>query len=96
MQPITAIKATYCSNYNGAYLIAVGAEDDLSSHDDPEVRKTADKCVEAIVDTLVDECDDDGEYQGTKSNMIDVMTKEVKKYFGEHVEVVVEEDSVSS
>ena len=51
------IVATYCTNYNGFYLQGEGIDDEDDKAD--EVRTN-------VVDELVDECDDDGEYYGSK------------------------------
>lgn len=81
------IKATYCTNYNGAHVDVDGVyqTDDKS-----------DECVSEIVDTLVDKCDGDGEYCGSDTYATNVITSIVKNYYGEDTTVTVEFDHLST
>jgi hypothetical protein len=91
------IYATYCSNYNGAYLLTDNGKDKIDlqdEHKDPKIRKQATECVETIIDTLVDDCDDEGEYCGPDAYEATLLI--VKKFFPTNDEIVVEIDSVST
>lgn len=97
--PLTAITATYHSNYNGLSLMAevngerYGLQDD---YPDPEVRRIAEECAEEILGGLVDDCDEDGEFQGDLGDAQELIELTVKKYFGGGVEVLFEEDGFST
>ena len=91
---ILKITATYCANYNGALLTADGC-DDLECHTDSVISATASKCVERIVNTLFEDCDEDGEYQGDEDDIHSVITHAVKMHFGD-IEVAINIDGFSS
>ena len=81
------IVATYCTNYNGFYLQGEGIDDEDDKAD--EVRTN-------VVDELVDECDDDGEYYGSEKKAIEIIIREVKAVYGNDVNVTVKFDNVST
>ena len=83
---MATIKVTYCSNYNGAYL----------DSDDVDVAKHDEDIITTIVDYAVDDCDDDGGYNGDIDLLKEFCIKTVREAFGADVVVEFEEDTISS
>ena len=78
------IVARYCTNYNGFYLR--GVEEDSK----------ADEVCTNVIDALVGECDDDGEFCGDIDEAKKIIIREVKAAYGDDVNVIVEFDNISS
>ena len=83
---MATITVTYCSNYNGAYLASDDV--DVSTHDED--------IITTIVDFAVDDCDDDGGYNGDIILLEEFCVKTVRDAFGADVNVIFEEDTISS
>lgn len=77
------VHVTYCTNYNGAYIKVNGAEVD---HD---------QLTDAICNALINDCDEDGEFQGSETKANATITALVKQAYGNAV-VEVEFDDLSS
>ena len=83
----TIIKITYCSNYNGANVEVNGKYPDDSK---------AETVIDTVVNFAVDNCNGEGMFYGDIDDVEEVAIKAVKDVYGNDVEVVFEEDSVSS
>lgn len=83
---MATITVTYCSNYNGAYLLSDDV--DVSEHDED--------IITTIVDFAVDDTDEDGGYHGDICLLEEFCIKTVHDAFGADVNVIFEEDTFSS
>ena len=90
---ITSIEVTYCTGYNG---VSMCVNDDLSEDEvEGEQGKHLQSIRDTIVDTLYDDCDEDGEFMGSKTRAEKLITKLVKEHFPD-VALTVAFDEVSS
>jgi hypothetical protein len=99
MELLKKIFARYCANYNGFYMWTEvdGEQIDLDDeHPDPAIVQKAEEVNNAVCSTLYEDCDEDGHYEGPDDEAIRVATEEIKKAFGDHVEVHVKIDNFSS
>jgi hypothetical protein len=93
---LTNVKVTYCSNYNGCYISTPVDGDECSLDEFPEHAEKYGKVVTDIVDFAVDDCDEDGEFEGSIKALREFATKVVKEAFGKNVKVTFEVDSFST
>jgi nitrogen fixation-related uncharacterized protein len=100
------IIATYQTNYNGVILetLVGDRKHDLSDEFSECVESSeeftnsiiADNCIDAIAEIMFDSCDDNGQFDDDEDVIASVLTEQVKKYFGEHINVTIEIDNFSS
>ena len=83
------INVCYCTNYNGCYVEAIDGQSEFDS-------KLADDVAVTIVDALVEECNDDGEYMYIDASAKESIVDAVRNKYGHHIEVNVTLDHVSS
>ena len=82
------IKVVYCSNYNGVCL---------SSEDGQKLDEDKEADVETtIADKAVEFCSEDGRFYGDIEDLEEFAVSTVKEHFGDDVEVLFAEDSISS
>lgn len=95
MQTVTTINATYCTNFNGLFLKTT-IDGEVVDLQDVLPKEMINDCIDAIVDELFSEYDEDGVYCGINQYVEQVITKHIHDAFGAVVKVVVVFDGISS